>query len=407
MTQPPQPLQIPQPEPLDESERALAQVLRSLPVGAPPPELDARILGAARRAVHLAPPRKRDRRWLVGLGTAASALLAIGVILKTHGPDREAMLAPSPAAKIETPAPVSAPASVPEATAAAPPPQMRVPVAAPTAAADTIAPAGNAAPVAAEAQARMKDQSAGEPGVASLDKSDALAAKKVPSAFPAEESRQRAAVPMPPTMAMPAAPEPIVMREAAPMAASAPATAPAPPPPPPAPAVEQADAEKLQFSAAPREASAQSDVPLTGAVSSYTTNNAKQSAAASKAAPASPDVSSPTLSGTSQPENLMSSGGSSEAFTPPSGARNLDRVEVTGRQVKQATSDDEGLDENVARGALPAIAEDTKLSSAQWIKRIHARVKAADGQGARESLRRYRVRYPEAAIPDDLQPLQQ
>jgi hypothetical protein len=181
--------------------------------------------------------------------------------------------------------------------------------------------------------------------------------------------------------------------------------------------VEQAQAKELQFSAAPRDASSQSDAAVAGTVSQYTTKNAKQNAATSSAVTASAATASaataitapasPTPSSTPQPDKLISSGGSSEAFTPPSEARNLDRVQVTGSQIRRATSEDEELDDNLVRGALPAIDEDTKLSSAQWIKRIRARVKAADGQGARESLRRYRVRYPEAAIPDDLQPLQQ
>ena len=73
------------PEPLTPEERALAQSLSRLgPHGGPSPELDARILGAARAAVQTAPatsghvPPSR-RRWPLRIGVAASVLLAAGV----------------------------------------------------------------------------------------------------------------------------------------------------------------------------------------------------------------------------------------------------------------------------------------------------------------------------------------
>lgn len=73
------------PEPLTPEERALAQSLSRLgPHGGPSPELDARILGAARAAVQTAratsgnvPPSRR--RWPLRIGVAASVLLAAGV----------------------------------------------------------------------------------------------------------------------------------------------------------------------------------------------------------------------------------------------------------------------------------------------------------------------------------------
>lgn len=72
-------------EPLTPEERALAQSLARLgPHGGPSPELDARILGAARAAVQAAPatgghvPPSR-RRWPLGMGVAASVLLAAGI----------------------------------------------------------------------------------------------------------------------------------------------------------------------------------------------------------------------------------------------------------------------------------------------------------------------------------------
>ncbi|HJS34326.1 MAG TPA: hypothetical protein VJ766_02450, partial [Pseudoxanthomonas sp.] len=72
-------------EPLTPEERALAQSLSRLgPHGAPSPELDARILGAARAAVQDTPSRggavpPTRRRWPLGMGVAASVLLAAGI----------------------------------------------------------------------------------------------------------------------------------------------------------------------------------------------------------------------------------------------------------------------------------------------------------------------------------------
>jgi hypothetical protein len=72
-------------EPLTPEERALAQSLSRLgPHGGPSPELDARILGAARAAVQSTPSTNGPvspsrRRWPLGMGVAASVLLAAGV----------------------------------------------------------------------------------------------------------------------------------------------------------------------------------------------------------------------------------------------------------------------------------------------------------------------------------------
>lgn len=70
-------------EPLGSKERALAQRLARLDGAASPsPELDARILAMARsapaRPAATTPPRRR-RRWPLGLGLAASVLVALGL----------------------------------------------------------------------------------------------------------------------------------------------------------------------------------------------------------------------------------------------------------------------------------------------------------------------------------------
>jgi hypothetical protein len=79
-------------DPLDPHEQALARVLRALPGGDPPPALDARILRSAQDA--LATPARRRRLGfaatstgaLWGIGSAAAAILAVGVTWRVLTP---------------------------------------------------------------------------------------------------------------------------------------------------------------------------------------------------------------------------------------------------------------------------------------------------------------------------------
>ncbi|KRA44494.1 hypothetical protein [Pseudoxanthomonas sp. Root630] len=120
-------------EPLTPEERALAQSLSRLgPHGGPSPGLDARILGAARAAVQESPaPRGGTvppvrRRWPLGLGVAASVLLAAGIawqLRPTHemlAASEVPVLAKHDAAVMSAPAEQAADAAaVPEMDAAA------------------------------------------------------------------------------------------------------------------------------------------------------------------------------------------------------------------------------------------------------------------------------------------------
>ena len=75
---------LPPNEPLDEQEREFARILHALPGGDPPPALDAAILRAATNAA-AASSKRPVRRALAsagalwGIGTAAAAVLALGV----------------------------------------------------------------------------------------------------------------------------------------------------------------------------------------------------------------------------------------------------------------------------------------------------------------------------------------
>jgi hypothetical protein len=133
--------QDPRQQPLQDDEIALARVLRALPAGEPSPRLDAAILAAATDAVAAAPgdrPRARKPRralpWLPtwAIGTAAAAVLAVGIgiqlrppLAPTVSPQAEKAeayrpLPDAPPMRVELPEPALAPAPPPAPPAAQP-----------------------------------------------------------------------------------------------------------------------------------------------------------------------------------------------------------------------------------------------------------------------------------------------
>lgn len=375
------------PEPLDANERELARALRNLPVGAPPPELDARILGAARRAVHLAQPRKRDRRWLVGFGTAASALLAIGLFVRTHGPGQDAVYTP-PAEESPAAASDNAPAA-----AAAPSAAMKKEQAEPQAAADAIAPAGNADSVQsgmpAATPAPQQESGQAQRATGSLQ---GIAAKPVPNAFPTTVATESVVPPQPPPPPQPpkqrvmeyapAPAPPVVLEESAPMATQAPPAS----PPAPREAADERQEQKAEKDDARRRDVSGSAMPAPAA---------QATGGAALDQPALGKATSNALKSNAAAANQASS--DSMNAVEVSKDKALDRVEVVGSRIKRS-GDDKGA-------VLPSIDDDARLSPARWIERIRARVNAADGDGARESLGRFHARYPDTIIPADLRPL--
>lgn len=105
--------QDPRQAPLQDDEADLARVLRALPAGEPSARVDAAILAAATDAVgpreNAAPPRRRLPAW--ALGTAAAAVLAIGIGLQLRPPL-------APVLQQEAAAPAAAPAEVAAETSA-------------------------------------------------------------------------------------------------------------------------------------------------------------------------------------------------------------------------------------------------------------------------------------------------
>jgi len=86
------------PDPLDANERALAELLARDALPGPSPQLDARILAAARSATTASPSRRPRPRWIAGMGIAATLVLAIGIAWRLRP------LPPQPRAASEAPA---------------------------------------------------------------------------------------------------------------------------------------------------------------------------------------------------------------------------------------------------------------------------------------------------------------
>ena len=336
MTQPPQP------EPLDESERKLARALRELPVAAPPAELDALILAAARRAAQ-APTARRERRWVIGLASAASAVLAVGLLLRLHGLNRAAQEAAETAA--------------PAASTIEPPP-----------------------PPAADARSSIetkKDsttaETAGGPANAPAATDNALSASQpegivaprmqAPEAFPAPAK----AVPreLPPS---PPPPPPVMISTPTPMATPVPPSAPAPAEAAPA----SSEGAQGQTATAETDAMARRDAQV------------RQESATAAAFGA--------LSGKAPMEAAAKPSATMQTNEPVS-ARALDKAEVSGSRLKRAGS------------ALPPLADDAKLDADAWIARIRARLAAGERNEAVSSLKSFMAAHPDVAIPNDLRAL--
>ena len=189
----------PDPMPLDPEERALAARLARLgPHGEPSPSLDARVLAAA-HAAHAAAtaraargPGWRRARWPVGVGVAASVVLAAGIAWQMR---------PLPALQFPAGASMPSGAAVREA-------------------ADTGAVADAAGPPPAPAPAGPPGETA--VAAAPVDDMAATAAEPAATRDPAVAAKALA----PP---MPAPESPVVFDTPAPVDVAA------PPPPPPAP----------------------------------------------------------------------------------------------------------------------------------------------------------------------------
>lgn len=154
----------PDPMPLDPEERALAARLARLgPHGEPSPALDARVLAAAHAAATAHDARRargqgwQRARWPVGVGVAASVVLAAGIawqmrplpapqFLASAPASTEAAMTTAPASAYATAAPEAARPPSPARVMSGPPPQAIAAASAPgedNAAATASAPAAS------------------------------------------------------------------------------------------------------------------------------------------------------------------------------------------------------------------------------------------------------------------------
>ncbi|MEI2794194.1 hypothetical protein V8246_00750 [Pseudoxanthomonas sp. F11] len=362
-------------EPLTPEERALAQSLSRLgPHGGPSPGLDARILAAARAAAQEAPapggqvPPPR-RRWPLGLGVAASVLLAAGVAWQlrpayevpvasevpaaapVHAP---AVVMDSPEADIDPAAVSAAPVTVQEAPAPALPPTVPVDAAA-------SGPARKNAEAAARQETAPKRGPLGLiPAVPGLSAPEApRITRSAPQAFPAEATSAPAPAPV-------VADEAMEMQDAA-AAAQARERAAA-----------QQQEQRIRYDEARQEKARATDARALESitVTGSRVQNRETPTRAQGAAPVPADVTPPSPPAPPPP---AASAGSSQ----PSAARTA--LRRTDLQVP--------------------VDEDTRLPPDEWLERIRLRRDLGDSANALRSLQLFVQAHPFQRVPDDLRPL--
>lgn len=371
-------------EPLTPEERALAQSLSRLgPHGGPSPGLDARILAAARAAVQEAPapggqvPPPR-RRWPLGLGVAASVLLAAGVAWQLRPAYEVPVASEVPAA-----APVRAPAVVMDraqtdtdaasASAAAvvaqeaPAPALRPPAPAP---ADAVAsgPARKNAEAAARQEAAPKRGPLGLiPAVPGFSAPEApRTTRTAPRAFPAE-------------------------------AASAPS-----PPPSPAPAAAAVadDAAQVQEAAAATQSRERAAAQQQELRTRYEEARQEKARATDARALESITVTGSRIQTRGTPSRAQDAASAPAAVTPPPPPAPPPPAASAGSSQPSA-----------ARTALRRtdlqvpVDEDTRLPPDEWLERIRLRRDLGDSANALRSLQLFVQAHPFQRVPDDLRPL--
>lgn len=357
---------------LTPEERALAdRIARLGPQGEPSPALDARILAAARSAA-AAPAggdtarttrRHARRRWPVALGTAAT-LVVVGGLAWQLRPVDELHVEYSEAPRAVSVRPVDAAPAARE-TRGAP------------AAASTAAPAESAAPDAESAAATAAPAAA----------RDAHPAPTRPSPVEGERIRRQAAgeTPVPEAFPAPAEP-PVVFDEPSPM------DTPSPPPAPPAPPAPAAPAP-----AAPPPVAA--PTRAAGSIAAPTARQAagtQRKAAALQTGEAASGQRAKVATGTSaRPARPASAAAAADASA-------LDRIEVTGTRI-DAFDDVSAVDQPL-EDQPPASADSPQVRQA-WLQRVRELLAEGKPDAARESLREYQHRYPQAELPEDLRAL--
>ena len=376
-------------EPLTPEEREIAQRLARLESAATPSAgLDARILAAARAGAEapparaVAPARSRGPRWPLGMGIAASLVVAVGVAWQLRPqPDSVALDAPTEVASSRTRAEPAAPAAATDA-----------PAAAASVAKEDLATPADAAPASIAMPLPAATAAGAEPASVERERSQAAALRAREATRQAEarqvETRQveaRQAATQEQAMPQDAYAADDVARQkprasmAAPPAGMAvePERAQAPAPAPPAPsAPPAADPLAPQFVPSPPPAPA-----------------------AARATPTTP-TASPALPGIA-PTPAQERPARAQPASPA-----LDRIEVTGSRAAAATDVVDVLADQPLDDRPPASADSPDVRE-HWLQRIRELRDTGQHEAARDSLREFVRRHPQARVPDDLRPLLQ
>lgn len=352
-------------EPLTPEERELAAQLAKLgPHGGPSPQLDARILSAARTAVQgRSVPAARRPRWPLGLGVAASVLLAVGVAWQLRPLQEVPVASEIPAEAMSVPAAPEIEESVAAASDDAAPPPSRV-LAEPAPADPLPPPSRPSKPLSdparqnAEAAARKEAVPRRNP----LSVIPSVPGLPLPVEAPAPQAFPQATRPQEGVAAADAAAAPSVSittaadREAA--------------------AVQFREAESQRREqdrrAAVERETAESRTLDSISVSGSRTR-AKRTDTYAPPTPAAPPAPPPP------PAPAASAGSSAE----PGAARTA--LRRTDLQVP--------------------VDEDTKLPEDEWLDRIRLRRDLGDAANATRSLQLFVQEHPFQRIPDDLRPL--
>ena len=347
-------------EPLDDGERDLAALLRRAgPVDGPSPALDAKILAWALAAAAAGKPRRQGRlAWLgvppalvTGMGVAAAAVLALGLVWQLRPQYGHSASEASPAAAGDEEVIIFAePASSARAQANNPPPL-------PASAAADMAEAPSKASRVAEASAAAAAQAQAQANEARAKVADARAQQAEAEAAEADAAAHTALsgyAAAPSSSSENYAPQAFATQEAAEPAAEA-TTAAAPSAP--------AHKSHATYTTAARATAERRARPVAAA----------PVAAAPAAAAAPPPAAAP----------------------PAEDAATLDRIEVSGSRIRSESMD----------WSQVPVSADTHLPAAEWLERIRARRDGENLDDAKASLELFRRDYPRVRIPDDLRAL--
>ncbi|MEL1264859.1 hypothetical protein [Pseudoxanthomonas putridarboris] len=352
-------------EPLTPEERELAAQLSRLgPHGGPSPQLDARILSAARTAVQGTDAARAPRtRWPLRLGVAASVLLAVGVAWQLRPLEEVPVASEVPAAVVSAPA-----------------------------AADAGAPAEKNAGLVSEP---AQDVAATDPA-----RQNAEAAARQESA---PRRSPLSIIPAVPGLPVPAESPPPVARRAAPQAfPEAPparddaldrvaARLPPPPPSPPAPvAVPETREKAILFRAPEAQQHEQRDARGLALREEETAAEARK-------------LEQVVVTGTRIRSSDAADGYRTRGLNAPASAPPPPPA--------PAASAGSNAEPSAARTALRRtdlqlpVDQDTHLPPGEWLDRIRLRRDLGDAANATRSLQLFVQEHPFQRVPEDLRPL--